>query len=73
MWLRSGECLCEVWPPGVSSSPRAALLVDATSCDMGGVVETVRNGDRLGAGTTVTIPVDPAEGLISSARGGGSH
>ena len=40
---------------------------------MGGVVDTVRSGDRLGAGTTVTVPVEPTEGLISSARGGGSH
>ena len=62
-----------VWPPGLNSSPRAALLVDATSCNVGGVVETARSGDRLGAGTTVTVPVEPAEGLISSARGGGSH
>ena len=49
------------------------MLVDAASGAMGGVVETARSGDRLGAGTTVTVPVEPAEGLISSARGGGSH
>jgi hypothetical protein len=39
---------------------------------MGGVVVTARKGDRLGAGT-MTVPVEPVDGLISSARGGGSH
>jgi hypothetical protein len=33
---------------------------------------TALNGDRLGAGTIVTVPDEPAEGLMSSARGGGS-
>ena len=40
--------------------------------DMGGVVVTALKGDRLGAGT-MTVPVEPVDGLISSARGGGSH
>jgi len=35
-------------------------------------VVTARSGERLGAGTTVTVPAEPADGLISSARGGGS-
>jgi hypothetical protein len=72
VWLRSGECLCILWPPGLSSSPAAAYLFDTASCDKGGVVVTARKGDRLGAGTIVTVPVEPAEGLMSSARGGGS-
>lgn len=33
---------------------------------------TALNGDRLGAGTT-TVPVEPADGLMSSARGGASY
>lgn len=73
MCCRSGECrCCVISPPGLSSSP-AALLFDTASCDTGGVVVTARNGDRLGAGTIVTVPVEPADGLMSSARGGGSH
>jgi hypothetical protein len=48
------------------------LTTCPSSCDMGGVVVTALRGDRLGAGT-MTVPVDPVDGLISSARGGGSH
>jgi hypothetical protein len=73
VWWRSGECLCcVVCPPGLNSSPAVAALFDAASRKVGGVVVIARSGDRLGAGTIVTVPVEPADGLMSSARGGGS-